>query len=149
METPPPPPPPPNVPLECAVDTVRRPATTALAQISSFCASGDGDVCAAVNLPSSGNDTYIQIKGSQDSGWVATGIGKAMAGALIFVIYPNSNGRNVTVSPRLGRYGCDSRSDADMGGRLTLFWSGDTCSRSTRATSTSRSWRAPASAAAS
>lgn len=32
------------------------------------------------------------------------GIGSSMSGSLIFLIYSSADGKNVTVSPRLGRY---------------------------------------------
>lgn len=57
-----------------------------------------------VNIPSSGNDIFLQLRGPTKAGWVGTGIGTQMKGALIFVIYSDGNG-NVTVSPRLGLYG--------------------------------------------
>lgn len=57
-----------------------------------------------VNIPSSGNDIFLQLSGPAKAGWVGTGIGNQMKGALIFVIYSDGNG-NVTVSPRLGLYG--------------------------------------------
>lgn len=57
-----------------------------------------------VNIPSSGNDVFLQLSGPAKAGWVGTGIGTQMKGALIFVIYSDGNG-NVTVSPRLGLYG--------------------------------------------
>lgn len=56
------------------------------------------------NIPSSGNDIFLQLSGPESAGWVGTGIGTEMKGALIFVIYSDGNG-NVTVSPRLGVYG--------------------------------------------
>ncbi|RPA97864.1 CBD9-like protein [Choiromyces venosus 120613-1] len=54
------------------------------------------------NIPSSGSDVYLQIQGPTSAGWAATGIGSAMKGALIFIIYQDGSG-NVTVSPRLGK----------------------------------------------
>ena len=35
--------------------------------------------------------------------WIALGQGHQMAGANIFVVYANSKGDNVTLSPRLGK----------------------------------------------
>jgi len=66
------------------------------------------------------------------------GVGSAMMGALIFVVYPNANGGNVTVSPRLGKYGWD-RCFQLTGSRLTYSWIGDTCNRIMRVASRLRS----------
>lgn len=57
-----------------------------------------------LNVPSSGNDIFLQLSGLAKAGWVGMGIGNQMKGALIFVVYSDGNG-NVTVSPRLGLYG--------------------------------------------
>jgi len=80
-------------------------ASCALAQstspISSFC-SETTNVCVGINIPSSGSDTYFSVSAPTGQGWVGFGIGDGMAGALIFVTYPNESGNNVTVSPRVG-----------------------------------------------
>ncbi|KAL7275457.1 hypothetical protein RUND412_001585 [Rhizina undulata] len=71
--------------------------------LSSFCVSSSSDgVCSSVNLPSDGNDLYIQLTAPSSSGWAAVGIGSQMMGALIFLMYPSSDGKNITLSPRLG-----------------------------------------------
>jgi len=69
--------------------------------VSTFCAPGNS-VCAGLNLPSSGTDTFFQVKASTSGGWAGIGVGKQMAGSLIFIVYPDASGKNVTVSPRLG-----------------------------------------------
>jgi uncharacterized membrane protein YgcG len=53
------------------------------------------------NLPASGDDVFLHIRGPTSAGWIATGIGSAMSGSLMFIIYQNGEG-NVTFSPRLG-----------------------------------------------
>jgi len=42
------------------------------------------------------------------------GIGSGMTGALIFIIYPDSSGKNVTVSPRLGTGHVEPSPDSDI-----------------------------------
>jgi hypothetical protein len=69
--------------------------------VSTFCASSNA-VCGGFNIPSSGTDTFFQVKASTSGGWAGIGVGKQMAGSLIFIIYPDASGTNVTVSPRLG-----------------------------------------------
>jgi len=65
------------------------------------------DICVSLNIPdkssSSGNgDIYMQISAPTSYSWVGIGQGSQMAGAQIFVIYTDSSGNNVTMSPRLG-----------------------------------------------
>jgi hypothetical protein len=101
-------------------------ATTALAQttstpVSRYCSTSNGDVCGSINVPDSGSDLFFQVKGSTDPGWVAVGVGSGMAGALIFVIYPSADGKNVTVSPRLGTY-VDMRKRSEKRALLTFLW---------------------------
>lgn len=62
-------------------------------------------MCAAINIPDSGDDTFFQLKAPFKSGWAAFGIGDQMAGSLIFVLYLNEKGDNVTISPRIATYG--------------------------------------------
>lgn len=61
----------------------------------------------AVNVPSpsTSNDLYFTFRGPAACSWVAFGLGgqgQQMDGALIFVAYLSENGKNITVSPRLG-----------------------------------------------
>ena len=66
-------------------------------------------MCYKVNVPektaSSGKgDIFFQIQGPSSKQWLSLGQGKrGMSGANIFVIYADSTGSNVTLSPRLGR----------------------------------------------
>ncbi|KAF7921205.1 uncharacterized protein EAE98_008631 [Botrytis deweyae] len=74
------------------------------AQNVSYCT---GDVCFAVNIPAStassgSGDIYIQMSGPDTMSWIGIGQGSAMRGANIFVMYADSTGSNVTISPRLG-----------------------------------------------
>jgi hypothetical protein len=60
-----------------------------------------------LNIPdsstSSGNgDIYMQITAPTSYSWVGLGQGSSMSGSQIFVIYTDSSGKNVTLSPRLG-----------------------------------------------
>ncbi|KUJ19843.1 CBD9-like protein [Mollisia scopiformis] len=76
-----------------------------VAQNVTYCPSGN--VCYAVNVPattaSSGSgDIYFQITGPSTLSWIGLGQGTSMTGANIFMIYANSAGDNVTLSPRLG-----------------------------------------------
>jgi hypothetical protein len=66
-----------------------------------------GDICYSLNIPdataSSGSgDIYMQITGPTSYSWIGLGQGSGMSGAQIFVIYTDSSGSNVTLSPRLG-----------------------------------------------
>jgi hypothetical protein len=63
-----------------------------------------GDICAAINIPSTTDDIFVQIQAQKSLGWAAVGIGNQMAGALIFLTFPSADGKNVTLSPRLGKY---------------------------------------------
>jgi len=61
----------------------------------------------SVNIPSasasSGNgDLFIQIQAPSSMQWVGLGQGGQMKGANIFIIYGDSAGQNITLSPRLG-----------------------------------------------
>jgi len=66
-----------------------------------------GDICYSLNIPdataSSGSgDIYLQITGPTSYSWIGLGQGSGMTGAQIFVMYTDSSGSNVTLSPRLG-----------------------------------------------
>ncbi|ORY06157.1 hypothetical protein BCR34DRAFT_626738 [Clohesyomyces aquaticus] len=82
-------------------------ASRASAQVASVCPTSSKDVCFKLNIPantaSSGNgDIFFQISAPTSYEWVSLGQGSGMSGANIFVIYTNSAGNNVTISPRLG-----------------------------------------------
>ncbi|KAF7875135.1 hypothetical protein EAF04_002307 [Stromatinia cepivora] len=79
-------------------------SSTISAQQVSYCA---GDVCFAVNVPASAassgsGDIYIQMSGPDTMSWIGIGQGSAMRGSNIFVMYADSTGKNVTLSPRRG-----------------------------------------------
>ena len=83
-----------------------RAVAAAQAQIASFCATSD--VCYKVNVPdasaSSGHgDLYFQIQGPSSMQWIGLGQGGSMSGSNIFIIYADTSGSNVTLSPRLGQ----------------------------------------------
>lgn len=80
-------------------------ATGAIAQNVTSCVGGG--VCYAVNIPSAtassgSGDIFIHVSGPSTLQWIGIGQGSQMAGSNIFMIYSNSAGDNVTVSPRLG-----------------------------------------------
>ena len=81
---------------------------TAVAQIAQYCPTESGGVCYRLNVPeqtaSTGNgDIFFQIQGPSTKSWIAVGQGTGMAGADIFVVYADASGKNVTLSPRLGK----------------------------------------------
>ena len=52
---------------------------------------------------SSGNgDLFFQIQGPSSLQWIGLGQGSSMSGSNIFIVYADSSGSNVTLSPRLG-----------------------------------------------
>lgn len=71
------------------------------AQLATWSNPSDNDFSVKLNIPESGNDIFLQLNGPTSAGWVGTGIGTQMRGALIFVIYQDGDG-NVTASSRLG-----------------------------------------------
>lgn len=75
-------------------------AASIYAQTTSF--SAGGGVTFAVNVDSTGNDLFMQIKGPSTMAWIGLGQGSRMKGSNIFVIYSDSTGSNVTLSPRIG-----------------------------------------------
>ena len=75
----------------------------------------------AVNVPSASAQSgsgaiYIQMKASTSYEWFAVGQGNSMSGSNIIVVYASEDGRNVTLSPRLGagHIEPEERSDADV-----------------------------------
>lgn len=77
----------------------------ASAQVATACITTD--VCYGLNIPSgtasSGNgDIFFQISAPSTYQWVALGQGTGMTGSNIFVVYTSTDGKNVTLSPRLG-----------------------------------------------
>ncbi|KAI5794332.1 hypothetical protein DFH27DRAFT_130337 [Peziza echinospora] len=76
-------------------------ATLAAAQTSKYCSPVD--VCISANIPAaaSSSDLYLQVVAPATSGWAGVGFGSRMKGSLIFIIYPTTNGKNLTISPRI------------------------------------------------
>ena len=60
------------------------------------------EICGDVIPDSSSEDVYVQITAPTAAGWAGFGFGNRMRGALIFVIYSSADGKNVTLSPRIG-----------------------------------------------
>lgn len=53
-------------------------------------------------MPSSGNDLYFHVSAPKLQSWIAVGFGRGMSDTpLIFVAYRASNGKDITVSPRI------------------------------------------------
>lgn len=77
--------------------------SAALAQVAKKCISTD--LCYSLNIPestTSTGDVYFQITAPTSYQWAAFGQGTQMKGANMYIIYGDSTGTNVTVSPRLG-----------------------------------------------
>ncbi|RAR10632.1 iron reductase domain protein [Stemphylium lycopersici] len=55
----------------------------------------------SINIANDSNDVFIYFRSPAYS-WVGVGFGEKMAGSLMIIMYPNSNGDNVTLSPRIG-----------------------------------------------
>jgi len=80
-------------------------ASTSYAQITQY--RTQSNVQYSFNVPaasaSSGSgDIYFQIQAPASTQWVGLGQGNQMKGANIFIVYSDSDGQNVTISPRLG-----------------------------------------------
>ncbi|MCJ1386144.1 hypothetical protein MMC17_009270 [Xylographa soralifera] len=77
----------------------------ACAQVQNYTAQPG--VYYSVNVPSASassgaGDLFIQIQAPSSMQWVGVGQGGQMKGANIFIIYSDSDGQNITLSPRLG-----------------------------------------------
>ncbi len=77
-----------------------------MAQILKFSPPGGSGlsysfVAAHPNVTGGVPDIFIQIQGPASMSWIALGQGSEMRGSQMFVIYANSLGTNVTLSPRL------------------------------------------------
>jgi hypothetical protein len=55
----------------------------------------------ALTADKSSGDLYFHMESPIGQAWMGVGIGDQMKGALIFVVYPSSNGESVTISPRI------------------------------------------------
>ncbi|PSS27468.1 hypothetical protein M430DRAFT_54983 [Amorphotheca resinae ATCC 22711] len=87
--------------------TVALVSSTAFA-ISTTTASGfvakDGSVAFALNIPQDdeSNDLYFSVSGPSSSSWIAVGMGNnKMDDTLMFLVYSDPTGKNITLSPRL------------------------------------------------
>lgn len=82
--------------------------STVIAQSSIARTCPESDICYSLNIPqstvqsNSQGDIYLQLSAPIQYQWVALGQGSRMSGSNIFVMYTSADGRNVTVSPRLG-----------------------------------------------
>ncbi|KAF7190137.1 Cytochrome b561 and DOMON domain-containing protein [Pseudocercospora fuligena] len=98
-------------------DANGRTGLTAYAQsIAKTCP--ESDICYSLNIPestaSSGNgDIFFQLSAPTTYAWVALGQGSSMSGSNIFVMYTSADGKNVTVSPRLGTGHVEPQHDTD------------------------------------
>lgn len=90
-------------------------APLVVAQKSKYCTLTNS-ICYVVNVPeasSSGTGSlFFQISGPSTLSWIGLGQGSQMRGAHIFMIYADSEGSNVTLSPRLGTGTREPESDA-------------------------------------
>lgn len=97
-----------------SVSLTCRLATAVVAQNSTYCTSTN-NVCYSVNVPeaSSGGtgNIFFQITGPSTMSWIGLGQGSQMQGANIFMIFADSTGSNVTLSPRLGTGNHEPQSD--------------------------------------
>lgn len=76
-------------------------ATTAAAAENVITKGVGGSVSYAINIPEPGStDIFFQIQGPSSMQWIALGQGSQMAGGNMFIIYADSTGNNVTLSPR-------------------------------------------------
>ncbi|MCJ1285565.1 hypothetical protein MMC26_004906, partial [Xylographa opegraphella] len=80
-------------------------AGLACAQVQNYTAQPG--VHYSVNVPSASassgsGDFFIQIQAPSSMQWVGLGQGGQMRGSNMFIIYSNSDGHNITLSPRLG-----------------------------------------------
>ncbi len=66
----------------------------------------NSSVTLSVNVPAdpTSNDLFFHVSAPASHAWVGFGFGTEMKDALIFVAYPSENGKNVTLSPRIGPY---------------------------------------------
>ncbi|KAJ5587478.1 uncharacterized protein N7459_003243 [Penicillium hispanicum] len=55
----------------------------------------------ALNIPDDSAQLYLHLSGPTDYSWLAVGTGSEMKNSLMFIVYANAKGDNITVSPRL------------------------------------------------
>ncbi|GAB7352716.1 hypothetical protein MBLNU459_g3071t1 [Dothideomycetes sp. NU459] len=94
--------------------------SAALAQVAKNCISTN--LCYSLNIPDAGTsngDVYFQITAPTSYQWAAFGQGTRMKGSNMFIIYADSTGNNVTVSPRLGTGDVEPNYNAN--GQITML----------------------------
>ena len=68
---------------------------------SSVCVRGTGGLCFAINVPTDApNDLFFKVTGSSGNQYTGIGIGRAMAGSMMVLLFPQPGG-TVTASMRL------------------------------------------------
>ncbi|CAK7205418.1 hypothetical protein SEUCBS139899_008189 [Sporothrix eucalyptigena] len=72
----------------------------------------------AINLPPNNNDINFYMTAPTYYSWVAMGFGSQMANSLMLIAYPASDGKHVTVSPRLGTGDTEPQFDSNYHVRL-------------------------------
>jgi len=55
----------------------------------------------AINLASDSQDLFFRLNGPSKFSWIAVGAGSEMKNSLMFIAYTSSDGKNVTLSPRV------------------------------------------------
>ncbi|RDL37505.1 CBD9-like protein [Venustampulla echinocandica] len=78
--------------------------TAAAASPSAAFVADDLSIAFALNIPQDdkSNELYFSISGPRSCSWLAVGMGNGkMDDSLIFMVYSDSSGKNVTLSPRL------------------------------------------------
>ncbi|ETI27076.1 hypothetical protein G647_09758 [Cladophialophora carrionii CBS 160.54] len=61
------------------------------------------NITVSINVPNDNSDSlFFHFLAPADQTWAAFGLGERMAGTLMFVTYASQDGKNVTVSPRIG-----------------------------------------------
>ena len=73
---------------------------------STFIYAGDdnSNLTVSINIPATNtnDDLFFHLEGPNSGSWYGFGFGTEMAGSLLFVMYTSADGKNVTISPRLG-----------------------------------------------
>ncbi|PMD57074.1 iron reductase domain protein [Hyaloscypha bicolor E] len=78
--------------------------TAVVTSVASGFVASDQTISFALNIPQndSNNDLYFSMQASASFSWMAIGMGNdKMDNTLIFMVYTDSTGKNVTISPRL------------------------------------------------
>lgn len=73
------------------------------------------NLCATAVVPTTNSqDLYLQITAPGTIGWASIGLGTQMRGSTIFVIYPNADNTNLTLSPRAGKGNFEPQYDSSI-----------------------------------